>query len=62
MNENVSYEIDIDILKERPLHDVLASIHVEIGICHAVSCVQWCLPKITYNLPLIQIYNPRNAP
>ena len=40
MNENVNDKIYIDILKERPLHDVLASISVEIGICHAVSCVQ----------------------
>ena len=47
MNENVSDKIDIDIVKERPLHDVLASIHLEIGICHAVSCIQWCLPNIT---------------
>ena len=47
MNKNVSDKIDIDIVKERPLHDVLASIHLEIGICHAVSCVQWHLPNLT---------------
>ena len=40
MNEDVNDKIDIDILKERPLHDVLASIRVEIGFCHAVSPVQ----------------------
>ena len=36
MNENVNDKIDIDILKERPLHDVLASIFVVIGICREV--------------------------
>ena len=40
MNENANDKIDIDISKERPLHDVPASICVEIGICHAVSRVQ----------------------
>ena len=36
MNKNVSDKIDIDIVKERPLHDVLASKIVEIGICREV--------------------------
>ena len=36
MNENVNDKIDIDILKERPLHDVLASKNVAIGICREV--------------------------
>ena len=39
MNENANDKIDIDISKERPLHDVPASICVEIGV---LSCSQSC--------------------
>ena len=36
MDENANDKIDIDILKERPLHDVLASIFVVISSCREV--------------------------
>jgi len=36
MKKKCKEKIDIDILIERPLHDLLASIFVVIGICREV--------------------------
>ena len=62
MNENVNDKIDIDILKERPLHDVLAFIEA-MGICPTVSPVQLCLPTILIkrNLDISQSHKPHMA-